>query len=139
MRKVNSFSKGKLYNINITQLFVVHYCMDIMFFYNAYFLVVEEVFLFEGTDMIKKIAVISAILEEPVLTYKKFNDIVSDFQPIIRGRMGIPFPEEHISVVSLTVFGDLDLINELTGKLGNLKGITVKTAISKKEVSGGGL
>lgn len=80
----------------------------------------------------KKIGVISAVLDDPLRTNQKFNDIVSDFQGIIRGRMGIPFAEEHISVVSLTVCGDLDEINELTGKLGNIAGITVKTAISKK-------
>lgn len=81
-----------------------------------------------------KIGVISAVLDEPLMTYKKFNDIVSDFQPIIRGRMGIPFLEEHISVVSLTVLGEIDKINELTGKLGNLHGVTIKTAISKKTI-----
>ncbi len=80
----------------------------------------------------KKIGVISAVLDDPIRTNQKFNDIVSDFQEIIRGRMGIPFTEEHISVVSLTVCGDLDAINELTGKLGNVAGVTVKTAISKK-------
>lgn len=80
----------------------------------------------------KKIGVISAVLDDPLRTNQKFNDIVSDFQGIIRGRMGIPFTEEHISVVSLTVCGDLDEINELTGKLGNIAGVTVKTAISKK-------
>lgn len=81
-----------------------------------------------------KIAVISAILDDPLKTSGKFNDIVADFQPIIRGRMGLPFPEEHISVVSLTVCGSLDQINELTGKLGNVQGVTVKTAISKKTI-----
>lgn len=81
-----------------------------------------------------KIAVISAILDDPLRNNGKFNDIVSDYQPIIRGRMGLPFPEEHISVVSLTVCGSLDQINELTGKLGNIDGVTVKTAISKKTI-----
>jgi putative iron-only hydrogenase system regulator len=81
-----------------------------------------------------RIAVISAILDDPLRTNSKFNDIVSDFQPIIRGRMGLPFPEEHISVVSLTVCGTVDEINDLTGKLGNVSGVTVKTAISKKTI-----
>lgn len=80
----------------------------------------------------KKIGVISAVLDDPIRTNQKFNDIVSDFQHIIKGRMGIPFTEEHISVISITVCGALDEINELTGKLGNIHGITVKTAISKK-------
>lgn len=82
----------------------------------------------------KRIAVISAILEDPLRNSLKFNDIVSNYQQIIRGRMGLPFQENNISVVSLTVCGLLDEINELTGRLGNISGVTVKTAISKKEI-----
>ena len=83
----------------------------------------------------KKIAVISAILEDPKMNQQDFNDVVSSFSSIVRGRMGIPFPQEGISVISLTVVGTLDEINSLTGKLGNIKNVLVKTAISKKEVS----
>jgi putative iron-only hydrogenase system regulator len=46
--------------------------------------------------------------------------------------MGIPFEEENIAVISITVLGELDEINALTGKLGNLQGVTVKTAVSNE-------
>ncbi|MCY6484461.1 iron-only hydrogenase system regulator [Clostridium aestuarii] len=82
----------------------------------------------------KKIAVISAILEEPKKCQKEFNDIVTGFKGIIRGRMGIPFEEEGISVIAITVIGDLNEINSLTGKLGNIEHVLVKTSISKKEI-----
>lgn len=82
----------------------------------------------------KKVAVISAILEEPKNNQKEFNEVISNFKGIIRGRMGIPFEEEGISVVSITVVGELDDINSLTGKLGNINNILVKTSISKKEL-----
>lgn len=82
----------------------------------------------------KKIAVISAILEEPSLIQKEFNDIISSFQGIVRGRMGIPFEEEKMAIISLTVIGELNQINNLTGKLGNIPHVIVKTAISKKEI-----
>ncbi len=82
----------------------------------------------------EKIGVISAVLDEPKLVSQRFNKIVSDYNDIIRGRIGIPFLDKHVSVVSLTVYGELDTINDLTGKLGNLEGVTVKTAISKKNV-----
>lgn len=82
----------------------------------------------------KKIAVISAILEEPTIIQNEFNEVVASFQNIVKGRMGIPFGEEKISVVSLTVIGDLNEINSLTGKLGNIPHVIVKTAISKKEI-----
>ncbi|HHW70346.1 MAG TPA: iron-only hydrogenase system regulator [Clostridiales bacterium] len=82
----------------------------------------------------EKIAVISAILEDPSRTQQDFNNIVSSFKGIIKGRMGIPFVEEQIAVISLIVVGKLDEINSLTGKLGNLPNVMVKTAISKKEL-----
>lgn len=82
----------------------------------------------------KKIAVISAILEEPTMIQNEFNEVVASFQDIVKGRMGIPFSQEKMSVVSLTVIGDLNEINSLTGKLGNIPHVTVKTAISKKEI-----
>ncbi|MBY0756253.1 iron-only hydrogenase system regulator [Clostridium sardiniense] len=81
----------------------------------------------------KKIAVISAILETPKERQEEFNTVIANFRGSIRGRMGIPF-EEGISVISLTVTGELNEINSLTGKLGNIKGVTVKTAIAKKEI-----
>ncbi|MCL2034337.1 MAG: iron-only hydrogenase system regulator [Oscillospiraceae bacterium] len=80
----------------------------------------------------KRIAVIGAILENPQLSQKDFNDIVSSFKGIVKGRMGIPFDEEDTSVISITVTGGLDVINALTGRLGKLPGVTVKTAISGK-------
>ena len=80
-----------------------------------------------------KIAVISAILEEPSKCNNKFNEIVSSFRGSIKGRMGIPL-EDDTSVISIVVVGSLNEINSLTGKLGNIEGVTVKTAIGKKEV-----
>ncbi|MBU5437325.1 hypothetical protein KQI42_04850 [Tissierella sp. MSJ-40] len=83
----------------------------------------------------KKIAVISAILEEPKSCQQKFNETVAEFKGIIKGRMGIPFEDEGISVICITVVGEMDKINSLTGKLGNIENVLVKTSVSKKEVS----
>jgi putative iron-only hydrogenase system regulator len=81
----------------------------------------------------KKIAVISAILENPEACQQTFNMVVSEFKGMIRGRMGVPF-QEGITVVSITVIGSLDEINSLTGKLGNINNVSVKTSISKIEI-----
>lgn len=80
-----------------------------------------------------KIGVISAILENPNECNAEFNEVVGDFRGSIKGRMGIPL-ENNTSIVSIVVMGTLNDINSLTGKLGNIKGVTVKTAISKKEI-----
>lgn len=82
----------------------------------------------------KKIAVIGAVLEEPNKVQNEFNDVVSSFKEIIKGRMGIPFDQDGISIISLTVLGDLDQINNLTGKLGKIENVSVKAAISKRDI-----
>jgi putative iron-only hydrogenase system regulator len=87
----------------------------------------EGFFLEEG---MKRIAVASAVLDDPGACQKAFNDTLSGYSGIIRGRMGIPFEKEKISVVSVVLAGELDEINALTGKLGNIPHVTVKTAIS---------
>jgi putative iron-only hydrogenase system regulator len=52
--------------------------------------------------MEKRIAVISAILEDLENVQAQFNSIVSDYKAIIKGRMGIPFEEEGVSVIAIT-------------------------------------
>ena len=84
----------------------------------------------------KRIAVIGAILEKPQVSQNKFNEMVSSFKGIIKGRMGIPFEKEDIAVISITVLGELDDINTLTGRLGNLPYTTVKTTISSETING---
>lgn len=81
----------------------------------------------------KKVAVISAILEDPEGTQHAFNDTVASFKGIIKGRMGIPIPEQGISLISIAVLGDTDEINSLTGKLGKIEKVSVKTAMSKRD------
>jgi putative iron-only hydrogenase system regulator len=82
----------------------------------------------DGT--MERIAVIGAILEKPQESQQDFNNLISQYRGLIKGRMGIPFDEEDTAVIALTLRGELDDINALTGKLGNLPHVTVKTAVS---------
>jgi len=82
-----------------------------------------------------KIAVIGTVLDHPAESQTRFNEVLSHYKHIIKGRMGLPFEEHDISVIAITVMGTLDDINSLTGKLGNIPGVTVKTSISKKELT----
>ena len=76
-----------------------------------------------------RVAVISAVLDDPEKCQQEFNKILVGFKGIIKGRMGIPFDNEGVSVV-----GDMDTINNLTGKLGRIPSVSVKTSVSKKEI-----
>ncbi|MDR2072129.1 MAG: iron-only hydrogenase system regulator [Spirochaetaceae bacterium] len=77
-----------------------------------------------------RIAVIGAILEDPRNTQQAFNGQIASFKGIIKGRMGIPFDAENKAVISITLEGELDEINSLMGKLGQLPGVTVKAAVA---------
>ncbi|MCI8776238.1 MAG: CopG family transcriptional regulator [Oscillospiraceae bacterium] len=81
--------------------------------------------------MEKRIAVIGIIIEE--IDYAEYvNEILHEYNSIIIGRMGIPYRERGISVISLAVDADADTISGLTGKLGKINGVSVKAAISKR-------
>ena len=80
-----------------------------------------------------KIAVVGAILEAPEVNRESFNDVVSEYRQIVRGRMGLPMPDEDLAVISLTVMGENDEINAFVGKLGRISGVSVKTVFSKKD------
>jgi putative iron-only hydrogenase system regulator len=77
-----------------------------------------------------KIAVIGIVVSNRKETAKKVNDILSDFGSIIVGRMGVPYRDKEVSVISIIVDGTNDEMGALTGKLGNIKGITAKVALT---------
>jgi putative iron-only hydrogenase system regulator len=77
-----------------------------------------------------RIAVIGIVVNNREETAGKVNDILSIFANIIVGRMGLPYKEREISVISIIVDGTNDEIGALTGKLGNIPGIKVKVALT---------
>ncbi|MCI1269671.1 MAG: iron-only hydrogenase system regulator [Ruminococcus sp.] len=81
--------------------------------------------------MENRIAVLAIVIDEPEAV-RRVNDILHENSDIIIGRMGIPYRERSVSVISLTLDGTPDRISSLTGKLGQIDGISVKAAISKK-------
>lgn len=80
--------------------------------------------------MNERIATISIFIEEKD-NVEKVNHILSDFSDIIISRMGIPYREKRLSVIVLILDGTNEKIGALSGKIGNLKGVSVKTAMKK--------
>lgn len=78
-----------------------------------------------------RVAVISIIVEEPERV-PSINEILHSAAGHIIGRMGIPYREKNISIISVAVDAEQDVINNISGRLGRLAGVTVKTAYSKK-------
>jgi len=77
-----------------------------------------------------RLAVIAIIVEEAE-SVTAMNGLLHDYSAYIIGRMGIPYPARKISLISVAIDAPADEINALTGKLGKLHGVTVKTAFSK--------
>ncbi|AKA71308.1 TM1266 family iron-only hydrogenase system putative regulator [Clostridium scatologenes] len=81
--------------------------------------------------MEKRIGVVGIVVED-LENSSKVNSILHSFASIIVGRMGIPYKEKNISVISLIVDGTSDSISAMTGKLGKIEGVNVKSAITRK-------
>lgn len=79
--------------------------------------------------MEKRVAVMSIIVEKNE-SVEKLNAILHDASQFIIGRMGIPYREKNISVISIVIDAPQNITAALSGKIGNLDGVTVKTAYS---------
>jgi len=77
-----------------------------------------------------RIAVIGIVIENREETAAKVNDIITSYGHLIVGRMGIPYKDRKISVISLIIDGTTDDIGALTGKLGNIKGVKVRSVVA---------
>ncbi len=71
------------------------------------------------------------ILIEKKAIIDSMNSIISDHSEIIVARQGVPMRDKGINVITLIFEGSTDLINSLTGKLGRLDGVQVKTVLTK--------
>lgn len=77
-----------------------------------------------------RIALIGIIVEE-ITASKEVNQILHEYGEFIIGRMGLPYKEKNVSIISLVIDADNNVISSLSGKLGMVKGISVKTMYSK--------
>ncbi|UQZ90898.1 iron-only hydrogenase system regulator [Deltaproteobacteria bacterium Smac51] len=74
-----------------------------------------------------RVAIIGIIIENPD-SVDRLNTLLHDYSEIIIGRMGIPYRKKNVSIISLAVDGPQNAISALSGKLGRLEGVAVKTA-----------
>lgn len=77
-----------------------------------------------------RIAVLAIIVENKASS-EKINTYLSEFSDYIVGRMGIPYKEKNVSVISVVMDAPTDKISALSGKLGMLDGVSTKTVYSK--------
>ena len=79
--------------------------------------------------MEKRVAVMGIIVEDPD-SVERLNALLHESGEYIIGRMGIPYRARNINIVSIAIDAPQNVISALSGKIGNLPGISVKTAYS---------
>lgn len=77
-----------------------------------------------------RVAVIGIIVEVPD-SAEKVNSVLHEYGEHIIGRMGIPYREKGISIISIAVDAPQDDISAMSGKLGRIPGVSVKAAYAK--------
>ena len=77
-----------------------------------------------------RVAVISIIIEDSA-SVQAMNEILHQHAEYIIGRMGIPYREKGISIISIAVDAPQDKISALSGKIGRLSGVSSKAAYSR--------
>ncbi len=76
-----------------------------------------------------RVAVMSIIVENSEST-GELNSVLHAYGDYIIGRMGIPYRQKNINIISVAIDAPQDTISALSGKIGKINGISVKTAYS---------
>ena len=76
-----------------------------------------------------RVAVMSIIVED-VNSAERINAILHEYGEYIIGRMGLPYRQRKISIISIALDAPQDMISALSGKVGRLQGVSVKTSYS---------
>lgn len=77
-----------------------------------------------------RVAVIAIIVEDPDRV-ETLNAILHEYADFIIGRVGIPYRQEGISIITIAVDAPQNVISAMSGKIGRLEGITAKTTYGK--------
>lgn len=78
----------------------------------------------------RRIGVVGIVVTDRHEAAARVQDVLSDFGDLIVGRMGIPYRERGVAVIALVVDGGTDRLGGLTGRLGSLPGVFVRSALT---------
>lgn len=77
-----------------------------------------------------RVAIIGIIVEYGN-SVEKLNMLLHEYGEYIIGRMGLPYRQKGINIISIVIDAPQDIISALSGKIGRLKGVSTKTLYSK--------
>ena len=77
-----------------------------------------------------KIAVVAIIVSD-LTAVERVNQLLHEFGEFIIGRMGVPYKEKKVNVISVVIDSPQEIVNNLSGKLGMIKGVSSKVLTTK--------
>ena len=80
-----------------------------------------------------RVAVLAVIVREDAAV-TALNDLLHQYGSYIIGRMGIPYRQRGVNIISVALEGPQDVVSALSGKLGRLPGITAKTVYAPENL-----
>ena len=87
--------------------------------------------MIEKTNQVEnRIAVVSILVADRGVS-EGLNMLLSEYGDWIIGRMGIPYKEKKVSILSVVMDAPVEVVNTLTGKIGKMKGVSVKALFGK--------
>lgn len=81
--------------------------------------------------MENRVALVSVIVKNPD-SVKTLNDTLHAYSEYIIGRMGLPYKEKRLHIISIAIDAPLNVINALSGKIGRIDGISSKVAYANE-------
>lgn len=82
-----------------------------------------------------RVALMSILVEEsegrPADSVTHLNELLHEYGQYIIGRIGIPYHAKHVNIISIAMDAPQNIISALSGKIGRLPGVTVKTTYTK--------
>lgn len=84
--------------------------------------------------MEERVGFVGVVIED-LSQAARVNQVVGQFQDMVTGRIGVPDHERGMAVIGLLVRGDSARVGAFTGKLGNIPGVQVKSALAKSNTT----
>ena len=81
--------------------------------------------------MEKRLGCVSIILDRQDAPVSDVNELISQFGDLVIGRLGLPYPSHGVNIITLITDSSVDRLSALTGRLGKLPGVQVKSLMSK--------
>ena len=82
-------------------------------------------------NMETRVAILSIIVERPD-SVERLNELLHEFRAYIIGRMGLPYREKDMNIICVAIDAPQNATSTLSGKIGQLQGVSAKTVYSKK-------